>query len=64
MPNTHVSCMTAGYRYPVLHTRTHARYVPVHTDPQKSVLYDLFGAFLLLTQRSSRSVRLAAGLDV
>ena len=27
--------MTAGYRYPVLHTHTHTRYVPVHTDPQK-----------------------------
>ena len=28
--------MTAGYRYPVLHTRTHTWYVPVRTDPPKS----------------------------
>ena len=30
-----IAAMTAGYRYPILHTHTHTRYVPAHTDPQK-----------------------------
>ena len=43
--------MTAGYRYPVLQTHTHTRYVPVHTGLPKAVPYDLFETFVFLVFR-------------